>query len=148
MEISGEFVVNKVKAKISEFLTEPKMFTECLPGLQGYEIKRDGEIGATFKIDVSDFNIPHMSTITANINAKIIKDSEKIEIVGNGRSAGVSIKINISLNLYETQNSTKVIWSAKMDLGLLAKLLGENSIRRLAESNVNYIINCIHSRLS
>ncbi|TRM86000.1 carbon monoxide dehydrogenase, partial [Sulfolobus sp. E3] len=99
-------------------------------------------------IDVSDFNIPHMSTITANINAKIIKDSEKIEIVGNGRSAGVSIKINISLNLYETQNSTKVIWSAKMDLGLLAKLLGENSIRRLAESNVNYIINCIHSRLS
>ncbi len=148
MEISGEFVVNKVKAKLSEFFTEPKMFTECLPGLQGYEIKGDSEISATFKIDVSGFNIPHMSTITANINAKIIKDNEKIEIVGNGRSAGVSMKINISLNLYEMQNSTKIIWSAKMDIGLLAKLLGENSIRKIAESNVNYIINCIRSRLT
>lgn len=90
MEISGEFVVNMVKAKVSEFFTEPKMFTECLPSLQGYEIKGDNEISATFKIDVSGFNIPHMSTITANINAKIIKDNEKIEIVGNGRSAGLA----------------------------------------------------------
>lgn len=46
------------------------------------------------------------------------------------------------------QKSTKVIWSAKMDMGLLTKLLGENSIRKIAESNVNYIINCIRSRVT
>ncbi|QGA53658.1 carbon monoxide dehydrogenase [Sulfolobus sp. E5-1-F] len=147
MDFKGIFDVKKKTNVVKEFLINPKQFAECLPGLQSYEIANN-TFKASFKLDVSQMKIPHMSTLTALINANILEKENNIKISGNGRSAGVGIKFNITMALEEVGEITRVNWLAKVDLGMLSKLLGEENIRRIAEPNITHIINCISSKLS
>ncbi|AAY80471.1 SRPBCC domain-containing protein [Sulfolobus acidocaldarius] len=143
MEMSGKFLVEKSEEKVKELLTDPKMFSQCLPGIQNYEISGES-FKAVFKIDVSEMRIPHITTLTASINATITTESNnQIHIKGNGRSAGVSIKMDIVLDLGSEEGKTAVKWTAILDMGMLTKLLGESNIRQIAESNVKSIISCL-----
>jgi len=74
-------------------------------------------------------------------------EGNKIEVVGNGRSAGVGIKISILMELIETGVTVKLSWKAKIDLGMLMRLIGEESVRKIADVNVNYIVNCISTKM-
>lgn len=146
MELKGELEFKRNINYVKEFLLDPKKFTECLPGLQNYEVEGKN-FKAIFKLDVSQLGIPHISTLTANINAVIIDEGNKIEVVGNGRSAGVGIKISILMELIESGAIVKVSWKAKIDLGMLMRLIGEESVRKIADVNVNYIVNCISTKM-
>ncbi|MCH4815182.1 MAG: CoxG family protein [Saccharolobus sp.] len=147
MDFKGIFEVKKKINAVKEFLTNPNQFAECLPGLQSYEVMNN-TFKANFKLDVSQMKIPHMSTLTALITANILEKENGVEINGNGRSAGVGIKFSIVMGLEEGEEVTRVSWFAKVDLGMLSKLLGEDNIRRIAEPNISHIINCISSKLS
>lgn len=146
MELKGELELKRNINYVKEFLLDPKKFTECLPGLQNYEVEGKS-FKAIFKLDVSQLGIPHISTLTANINAIIMDEGNKIEVVGNGRSAGVGIKISILMELIETRATVKLSWKAKIDLGMLMRLIGEESVRKIADVNVNYIVNCISTKM-
>jgi hypothetical protein len=146
MELKGELELKRNINYVKEFLLDPKKFTECLPGLQNYEVEGKN-FKAIFKLDVSQLGIPHISTLTANINAVIMDEDNKIEVVGNGRSAGVGIKISILMELIETGVTVKLSWKAKIDLGMLMRLIGEESVRKIADVNVNYIVNCISTKM-
>jgi len=146
MELKGELELKRNINYVKEFLLDPKKFTECLPGLQNYEVEGKN-FKAIFKLDVSQLGIPHISTLTANINAVIMDEGNKIEVVGNGRSAGVGIKIRILMELIETGVTVKLSWKAKIDLGMLMRLIGEESVRKIADVNVNYIVNCISTKM-
>ncbi|MDT7862508.1 MAG: SRPBCC domain-containing protein [Saccharolobus sp.] len=146
MELKGELELKRNINYVKEFLLDPKKFTECLPGLQNYEVEGKN-FKAIFKLDVSQLGIPHISTLTANINAVIMDEGNKIEVVGNGRSAGVGIKISILMELIETGVTVKLSWKAKIDLGMLMRLIGEESVRKIADVNVNYIVNCISTKM-
>jgi len=146
MELKGELEFKRSINYVKEFLLDPKKFTECLPGLQNYEVEGKN-FKAVFKLDVSQLEIPHISTLTANINAVIIDEDNKIEVVGNGRSAGVGIKISILMELIKSGPTVKVSWKAKIDLGMLMRLIGEESVRKIADVNVNYIVNCISTKM-
>jgi carbon monoxide dehydrogenase subunit G len=146
MELKGELELKRNINYVKEFLLDPKKFTECLPGLQNYEVEGKN-FKAIFKLDVSQLGIPHILTLTANINAVIMDEGNKIEVVGNGRSAGVGIKISILMELVETGVTVKLSWKAKIDLGMLMRLIGEESVRKIADVNVNYIVNCISTKM-
>ncbi|BDB98744.1 SRPBCC domain-containing protein [Saccharolobus caldissimus] len=146
MELKGELELKRNINYVKEFLLDPKKFTECLPGLQNYEVEGNN-FKAIFKLDVSQLRIPHISTLTANINAVIMDEGNKIEVVGNGRSAGIGIKISILMELIEAGVTVKLSWKAKIDLGMLMRLIGEESVRKIADVNVNYIINCISTKM-
>ncbi|AAK42655.1 carbon monoxide dehydrogenase [Saccharolobus solfataricus] len=147
MEFKGTFDVKRTIEAVKGFLINPKQFAECLTGLQSYETNNN-VFKAIFKLDVSQMKIPHMTTLTASINANIIEKENSVEINGDGRSAGVGIKFNIILGLKKDEGITRVNWFAKINLGMLSRLLGEENIRRIAEPNINHIINCISSKLS
>ncbi len=150
MEFMGNFNVKKPAREIREFLMSPAQFAECLPGLQKYEIMPEDNTSfkANFKLDVSEMKISHMSTLTAAVNAKILDKGNEIEINGSGRSAGIGLKFNISLKFEENDGITTVKWLADVNLGLLSKLMGEQNIRKIAEPNIDTIINCISTKLS
>ncbi|WCM36488.1 hypothetical protein GO599_02435 [Sulfolobus islandicus] len=83
-----------------------------------------------FKLDVSQLGIPHISTLTASINSIIMDEGNKIEVVGNGRSTSVGIKISILMELIETRATVKVSCNAIIDyLGMLMRLIGDRVSR-------------------
>ncbi|WP_338603238.1 carbon monoxide dehydrogenase subunit G [Sulfolobus tengchongensis] len=147
MEFKGSFSIGKTVNLVKEFLLDPKQFAECLPGIQNYEVVGD-TFRSNFKLDISQMKIPHMSTLTTVINAKILDKADGIEISGNGRSAGVGVKFNIVLKLSGNSEYTKLEWRANIDLGLLSRLLGDENIIKIAEANINHIISCISTKLS
>ncbi|MEM0485664.1 MAG: SRPBCC domain-containing protein, partial [Thermoplasmata archaeon] len=55
---------------------------------------------------------------------------------GNGRSAGVGIKFSIIMRLESVKDKTIVNWLAEMDLGMLAKLIGDDVMRNIINNNM------------
>ncbi len=150
MEFKGGFNVKKSANEVKEFLINPKQFADCLLGLQKYEVMPTNStlFKTNFKLDIMEMKIPHMSTLTAVVNAKILDKGNEIEIKGNGRSAGIGLKFNIALKFEESEGFTKLEWFADIGLGLLSKLMGDENIRKIAAPNINSIINCISAKLS
>ncbi|MEM0122227.1 MAG: SRPBCC domain-containing protein [Saccharolobus sp.] len=146
MRFEGEFSSKKPLNEVKQFLLDASQFTKCLPGIQSYESTND-TFKAYFKLDVSQMKIPYMSTLSANINAKISGNENEIRISGNGRSAGVGIKFSIIMRLESAKDKTIVNWLAELDLGMLAKLIGNDVIRNIINNNINYIMNCMSEKL-
>lgn len=147
MEFKGSFRVDTTESEAKRYFQDISKVVKCLPYLEEFKINNN-DIESTFKIDIRDAGIPHMSTLTVNYNAKVIYTENGIMVQGVGKSAGVKIKINITLNVIGKDKGSEIEWNAIIDLGLLAKLLGEKLIESIATKNIKLITSCISKNLN
>lgn len=147
MKFEGNFSVSVPMSVVEDYFKDISEVIKCLPHMEEYKIEGN-KISAIFKIDIREAGIPHMSTITISYNASYQYLNNIIKVEGDGKAAGIKVKISILLEVTQKDNEiTDIKWTADIDLGILTKILGEKLLKSIADKNIEIITNCIKFNL-
>ncbi|MCL5782320.1 MAG: SRPBCC domain-containing protein [Candidatus Thermoplasmatota archaeon] len=147
MLLEGEFTVNRPVQEVNRYLRDMDRIMTCLPGLQQYT--RSGEdYVCKIKLDVSKAENSYLSTLSGKLIAKYEDTTENMaRISANGRVAGSSIQLIITVETSPEGESTSVSWSSEMEFGLLIRIIGESKVRELSRLNIENTIECIRKQM-
>ncbi|PMP90147.1 MAG: hypothetical protein C0171_05750 [Caldisphaera sp.] len=148
MDFNGEFEINADPNIIYDYLTNINKISKCIPNLYEIKVKDDNNFSASFLIDVSSttksLHIEYLSHLNAKMDFTFIEKSiNNVKLVGKGRAAGTSIKITIGFQIKDFSKSSKIIWNASFDPGLILRLFGEKLIKSVADDIINNLIECV-----
>jgi len=146
VKVNGQLELSAEEEKVRRFLTDPDQFSQCLPGLR--ELQKEGDsFKASFKIDVSSAGISQLSNISSSMRFIIEQQKGEVTIRGQGKAVGMKVGIELRLRTMKIPSGTELRWEASLELGLLAKFFGEDTLRKITEDNVSELTSCMRSRL-
>jgi len=64
---------------------------------------------------------------------------------GEGRSMGLKVKIDITIEVVEYEGYSVMKWKANVDIGMLERMLGKENIDKLSNDIISKIVACVSS---
>lgn len=120
MHLEGVCTLSAARLEVWNFVSTPELIAKCLPGLMKFEKIDEKSFKVTVKVGISfvrgDFNF------TFNLLDQTPPSHSQFEAYG--KSAGVSVHLNSSIDLREIDISrTELLWRADSAMeGLLTEL--------------------------
>ncbi|MGC8558987.1 MAG: SRPBCC domain-containing protein [Nitrososphaeria archaeon] len=144
IELSGQ---NDIKrAGLLEFLKDPASFSKCIPNMESLEIKSAGEFSAKFRVEVpEEMGVSYLKNIGIKMNFTISYQNNIVNMHGEGRSMGLKIKLNITIEVTEHDGYSTMTWKASMDMGMLERMLGREKIDKFSGEIISQLVSCISS---
>ncbi len=147
--ISGELLSQYRSEDLLGLLRNPSRFAGCIPGVISYESLDDKSIRARARLDISDANIPEMSSITSTLTITLTSiEGNMAKYRISGRAAGSSYEADLTIRIEPLDSGSKVIWHADISLGKLLEILDrfvgvEDIARRMASLAVKGVERCL-----
>ena len=144
IELSGQ---NQVKRpNLLAFLNDPSAFSKCIPNLESLEIKSPNEFTAKFKVEVpEEMGVSYLKNIGIKMNFTIASNNNAVNMHGEGRSMGLKIKIDISIEVAEQEGYSLMNWKAIVDIGMLERMLGKEYINEFSNDIISKLVACVSS---
>jgi carbon monoxide dehydrogenase subunit G len=144
IELSGQ---NEVKRpNLLLFLKDPSSFSKCIPNLESLEIKSPTEFTAKFKVEVpEEFGVSYLKNIGIKMNFVISSQNNTVSMHGEGRSMGLKVKIDITIEVVEYEGYSVMKWKANVDIGMLERMLGKENIDKISNDIISKIVACVSS---
>jgi carbon monoxide dehydrogenase subunit G len=64
---------------------------------------------------------------------------------GEGRSMGLKVKIDITIEVVEYEGYSVMKWKANVDIGMLERMLGKENIDKISNDIISKIVACVSS---
>ncbi len=154
METQGEFEVKSAPEKVWNSISDAKEFSKSLPNVKNIETNGD-KFMIKFEVDIRKYTSRFLgASYLSNMNTKFegeLKDkvqNKHVAIDGTGYAMGMKFFISLSVDIFPSQNGTKIIWKAEIGAGGLAKIFGESTMEAAVKDTVGQIITNIEDRLN
>jgi carbon monoxide dehydrogenase subunit G len=144
MHLEGAYLLRRPRAQVWDFISDPEKIAQCLPDLQGLEVKDSKTFTVTVKLGIAfvrgnfkfDFSLLDQEP----------PSHSRFEATGKG--AGVSVRLTASIDLKEVEaGTTELAWKTDAELG---GLLGEISPTLIQSSTNKFsqqFFDCVKSKL-
>jgi len=144
IKFGGEFVVNRKRQEVYDFLTDPQRFAPLLPEYQGMTLEDPTHFTVKVKVGIS--YIRGTAEVKMNLAEAVPPDHALYK--GQGNVAGGSSTMIAGFNLQELPEGTKVNWNGEAQVfGKLASMAG-GLLEPLAKKNVEQLIHGLQTALS
>ncbi|GBC70298.1 hypothetical protein HRbin02_00062 [Candidatus Calditenuaceae archaeon HR02] len=123
-------------------LRDPAWLGKCLPNLASLELLGEREFKATFYLDIGELTkvAGYLSRIRADMRFRYEDEGGGgVRVLGTGRVVGAKIGLTIDVKVAQSEKGTQINWSADADLGVIQRLLGEATIRRVAHRQIELL---------
>jgi carbon monoxide dehydrogenase subunit G len=144
MHLEGTQVLASPRERVWNFITDPEKIAHCLPDLQSLEVKDSTRFSATVKVGISFVR----GNFTFDFTLLDQKPPSHSSFEAIGRGAGVSVRLNSSIDLKElSADSTEL--TSRTDAQLRG-LLGEISPSLIQASTNKFtqqFFDCIKTKL-
>jgi len=146
LNLEGEFISKLGSEMVSSIIGNVEQVSGCLPGIE--DIKRvDETYRCSVRIDVSEFNMGYLSTLSGKLTLWKKESPGEISYVTEGKMAGTKVKIDILIQVETQDSGTLVKWKSEISVGLLAKLLGEDKVNAFLQKTVKEVLDCLKAKL-
>ncbi len=144
IELSGQ---NQVKrSNLLAFLKDPSAFSKCIPNLESLEIKSPDEFVAKFKVEVpEEMGVTYLKNIGIKMNFTMSSNNNIVTMHGEGRSMGLKVKIDITIEVIEQEGYSLMNWKAQVDIGMLERMLGKENINKFSNDIISKLLTCVSS---
>ena len=144
MKFTGDFVVNKSREEVYDFLTDPNRFAPLLPEYQGMTMQDPRNF--TVKVNVG---VSHMRG-TAEVKMNLDRADRPAYALykGLGKLPGGGASVSAGFDLAEAPEGTKVMWTGEAQVfGKVTSLAG-GLLEPLAKKNLQKLIDGLRAALS
>lgn len=151
MKIEGKLRVSAKPEQCLAKLRDPLWLGKCLPNLSALEKKSDREFRAVFYLDLAEIArvTGYLSRIRVDMRFTYEEATpEEVRLSGTGRVVGTRISITINARVLHDGDDSMLEWMADVDLGIIQRLLGEETVKKIAERQVGLLTNCLRDALS
>lgn len=142
MQLTGEHTFNAPRQRVWDFLLDPAMLQQCLPGCEGLEKIGEDEYTATLKVGIAMIKGTFQGRV--KIDNKVAPERYTMEVEGSGPQGQVSGLG--SLELVEQDGKTIVKYSGDANVrGTIARV-GARMIQPAARTIVGQFFSCLESK--
>ena len=142
MELTGEHTFHAPRERVWQFLLDPEVLRQCLPGCAKLEEIGPDEYAATMKIGIA--MIRGTFTGKVKIGDKVEPSSYTMHIEGSGPQGQVSGTGR--LELHDEGESTRVAYQGEAQIrGTIARV-GARMIQPAAKTIVGQFFGCLEKR--
>lgn len=123
-------------------LRDPAWLGKCLPNLASLELLGEREFKATFYLDLGEIAkvAGYLSRLRADMRFTYIDEGGGgVRVLGTGRVVGAKISVTIDVKVTPSEKGSLINWSADADLGVIQRLLGEATTRRVADRQIELL---------
>ncbi len=144
MQLVGEHTFNAPRQQVYDFLLDPDVLKQCLPGCEKLERVGEDEYEATMKIGVAMIRGTFGGKV--KITDKVAPESYTMEVEGSGPQGQVSGVGK--LTLVESDGKTTVQYSGDANVrGTIARV-GARMIQPAARQIVGQFFGCLEGKAS
>ena len=144
MKFTGDFVVNKNREEVYDFLTDPNRFAPLLPEYQGMTMQNPRNF--TVKVNVGVSHMRGSAEVRMNLDQA---DRPTYALYkGQGKLPGGSASVSAGFDLAEAPEGTKVSWTGEAQVfGKVTSLAG-GLLEPLAKKNIQRLIDGLRAALT
>jgi carbon monoxide dehydrogenase subunit G len=142
MQLTGEHSFNAPRQRVWEFLHDPNVLQQCLPGCEGLQQVGEDEYTATMKVGIAMIKGTFSGRV--KIDNKVEPESYTMEVEGSGPQGQVSGTGTVEL--VEQDGKTTVKYSGDANVrGTIARV-GARMIQPAARTIVGQFFSCLESK--
>jgi carbon monoxide dehydrogenase subunit G len=142
MELTGEHTFHAPRERVWQFLLDPDVLRQCLPGCEQLDLVGPDEYAATMKIGIA--MIRGTFTGKVKISEKVEPSSYTMQIEGSGPQGQVSGTGR--LELHDEGESTRVTYHGEAQIrGTIARV-GARMIQPAARTIVGQFFGCLEKK--
>jgi carbon monoxide dehydrogenase subunit G len=126
------------------FVSNPEKIAKCLPDLQSLEVRDSRNFTVTLKLGIA------FVRGTLKFDFTLLEQETPIHsrFEGNGRGAGVSVRLEASIYLNEIDPATtELVWKTDAELGGLLGEISSSLIQSSTNKFTQQFFDCIKSQL-
>lgn len=127
--------------KVRSLATNMKEVSECIPDLQDF--MQADEKNFTMKIKAGIAFVQGVFSIKGSMNAQ----GNSINYLMEGKGIGSTVRINLSVKISSTGQSTYAAWEADASIGGIAGGVSEGVIMKISEDKIGEIIENVRKKL-
>ncbi len=143
ISFGGDFTVERPRAEVYCFLTDPNRFAPLLPDYLSHRVQDDKNF--TVKVNVGVSYIRGAADVKMRLAANEIPRHALYQ--GSGSMAGGSVNLTAGFDLEEAAGGTRVIWKGEAQVhGRLTSIAG-GLLEPLAKKNVQKLIDGLQQAL-
>ena len=144
MKFTGDFVVNKSREEVYDFLTDPNRFAPLLPEYQGMTMQDPRNF--TVKVNVGVSHMRGIAEVKMNLDQA---DRPTYALYkGQGKLPGGGASVSAGFDLAEAPEGTKVMWTGEAQVfGKVTSLAG-GLLEPLAKKNLQKLIDGLRAALT
>src|SRR5208337_2463261 len=144
MHIEGSHNLNAPVKKIWDFVSNPEMIANCLPGLEHLEVKDPENFNVIVKVGISF--VRGSFKFSFRLLDQTPPSHSRLEAIGKG--AGVSVRLNTSMQLVDLgNNATQLNWKADVELGGLLAELSPSLIQNSTDKFTKEFFDCLKRKV-
>ncbi len=133
MHFEGNFEVAAERARVYEFLTEPRHLASLLPGVESFQVMDDSNFAAKAKVGISYMK----GSVSLKFEILEKKTNSSVKIVGRGTGIQSTIDLSMKILLEDgPQSSTIARWTADVNIGGLLASVGNRLLGSAAEKYI------------
>ncbi len=142
MELVGEHTFDAPRQQVYDFLLDPEVLRQCLPGCEKLDQIGDDEYAATMKIGIAMIKGTFAGRV--KITEKVSPESYTMEVEGSGPQGQVSGVGKLTLT--ETDGKTTVHYSGDANVrGTMARV-GARMVQPAARQIVGQFFGCLEGK--
>ena len=146
--LHGESDLLLGEKEVLKFLTDSRRFSQCLPNLEELVQNDIGRFFAKFRVEIpEDIGVSYMKNIGIRMGFHIKSERSMVDIYGEGRSVGVKMKVDLRVQVQDSEAGSHMEWDAALDASLLERLLGKERFEGIARDIAGKIIACLTEKM-
>ncbi len=139
MEFSGNFQLQKKSETVLEIFKNPESIGKCLYGLESISFN-ENDFACKVRFDLSSADVSYMSSISGKLKGHLSFRDDGFELAGDGRAAGSKMVFHLNVLVESGENESNILWNGTFDFGLIAKVMGVEKVRKIAQENIEKTI--------
>jgi carbon monoxide dehydrogenase subunit G len=144
MKLEGRQTLRAGREKVWEFISDPAKFGNCLPELQSLEVSDD----KNFKVVVRVGMLFIRGKLRFDFVVKERSAPSHTSFSGDGRGAGVSIKLVVNVDMNEEgPDLTELSWTADAELGGLLSEVSQSLLQSNTTKFTKQFFDCVKARV-
>lgn len=144
MELTGEHTFAAPRERVWEFLLDPEVLKQCLPGCEKLEVIGPDEYSATMKIGIAMIK----GTFSGRVKISEKQEPERYKMLVEGSGPQGQVSGEGTLELVEQDGNTVVRYRGDANVrGTIARV-GARMIQPAARTIVGQFFGCLESKAS
>lgn len=149
LSYEGSFDVGKPAGEVIEFIRDLGRVAPCIPNVVSHSVEGRGRGRVKFRVDLGDeVPIAELRRVTTDAEIVVTPVEGGAAYTINGRAAGSSVRVELSLAVEEGAAGSTVKWRARASLSRALAMVSrfidlDSMVRRIAQDTVSGIVKCM-----
>jgi carbon monoxide dehydrogenase subunit G len=143
LHYDGSFEVSAPRDKVYAFLTDPRSVGSVFPGVESVDVVDQDNFSARANLGVGSLK----GTVNLRLRFAEKRPPEHAKVVGRGTGVQSTMDFELSFDLDDLGNATRIRWNFDGNVGGLVGSLGGRILGSVAERIMNDVINNLKSKL-